>query len=236
MSAAGAWPGALSAASASLKDQWMRSGLLRVGTWGVIVILVIEALMTLRQRTDALEAQAAELATSLSAHQSLLRQSGWANRKLEAQRQLQTLETMTWQAADAALVQAGLLDWARATAARSGLNVREAVASRQIQAAGAGGLDASVAQPGQSPSGPIGSVSQGVDGAALQRDGFGLWRLRLNLEYKRAPLLVFLQELYAHPKVVVVERLAMRLGSPGSTVEIELRAVSSTGGASGSRP
>lgn len=222
MSKVSEWAGALTAASASWKDQWHRSSVLRVGAWVVLVIVASEGLLALRQRTQALQAEATQLHAVVLAQRTAQRESGWGARKLESQRHVQTLESMLWQAPDAALLQAGLADWVRATATRSGLNVREISAQRQVVSASG--------VPG------VASPAQDVDIAALQKEGFTVWRVRLNVEFKRAPLLVFLQELYTHPKVVVVDRLALRLAVSGSLAEMDLRAISKTDEPGGQKP
>ncbi len=230
MSTVGVRVAALRAALPVLREQWGRSGVIRLGTLAVCVLLAGEGLLTLREATQRLRAQTAELAATLSGHQALLRQSGWAARKLESQRQLQALETMTWQASDGALLQAGLIDWVRATALRSGISVREAVASRQVSATGAAAAEASPSQPAPSAVSGGSPLLDRIDLVALQRDGYDMWRVRVNVEFKRAPLLVFLQELYAHPKVAVVERLNLRLAPTGSLAEVEFRVISAPSG------
>lgn len=201
----------------ALRLQWARSRILRFGVSAAVLIVAVEGLLQWRAHTEQLRSQATDLALAMSSERGLLRQAEWPARKIEAERQLRAVRSMVWQASDPALAQAGMLDWLRATATTSGLNVREAQATRQV------GLGTGAAT----------GAGASNDDAGLQRDGYVVWRVRMSLEFKRAALLVFLQELSAYPKVFVVERLQMRPGTPGAVVELELRAVSGT---EGSRP
>jgi hypothetical protein len=121
---------------------------------------------------------------------------------------------MLWTEADAGLAEAAFQDWVRATASKAGLRLRElslaASAAALAPAAGASG-----------PASPSGSA------------GARPLRLRMVVEWSRVEALAFLAEVGRSERVVVVERLQWRSGTPGSTAEIDLRALTSAPAAPG---
>ena len=185
-----------------LRAQLQGNARLRWGAWLIIGIVWVYALLV---AGDAVRAER-ERATALAEQVDRLRPpkgaDPWPQRADDARQQLAALQSMLWQggvdggSGDIGLAEAGFQDWVRATAAKSGVRLREMSLARSTVAAGAAASPASGAQ--------------GI-------------RLRLNLEWSHVELMAFLAEIGRHERVIVVERLLLRPASPLGSAEIDLR-------------
>ena len=211
-----------------LAEQWRRSRLLRLFTLLALVILIVEGLLRLGSFSSGLAERARELQASNRIAELQLRDTAWATRLTQAQRQWQALESMLWQGADDALLQASIQDTLRSMATRSGLTVRELTVSRQLVLSGPGpsgnSVPTTVAAKAASP--------EPWSTAELDRRGIGQWTVRITLEFRRVPLMNFLSEVAAFEKALVTERVDVRVAQTPAAVELQLRALSRHSGGS----
>jgi hypothetical protein len=217
----------------SVSYQWGRSRIARFGVVLAGVILCAEALFRVGAWSATLGDEARELDAANRTAQSLAGDSGWRARTEQAARQSAALEAMLWEASDDALLQASLQDALRAMATRAGLPIRELTVSRQL---------VGQAQPSQAGRGALpdagadlGSPRGSWNTAALESMGVGHWSVRMTLEFKRIPVMMFLNELTAYEKALVIERFEIKLMQAPPTLELELRVLSRATRGSSSR-
>ena len=191
---------------AELRSQWQVNTRLRVGTWVIVAIIWVYALLLAGDAVEGLRKNSLAIADEIDRLRPLTRGNPWPGRVDEARQQITALQAMAWAevgAGDIGLVEAALQDWVRATAAKAGLRVRELVLSRASAVAGDAN-PAAGARPARAAGGqPV--------------------RLRLSVEWGRAELLAFLAEVGRSERVVVVDRLVLRPAATPAGAEIDLR-------------
>lgn len=193
---------------AELRSQWQVSTRLRVGAWLIIAILWIYALLVASEAVVSLRKDSASVASEIERLKPLTRANPWPARVDDARQQLAALRTMAWaegEGGDLGLTEAALQDWVRATAAKSGLRLRDMTLSRAAGLAvdGTGASSSNAAVPG---------VQRGQ-----------AVKLRMTADWGRSELVVFLAELGRSERVVVVERLLLRPAAAPPSAEIDLR-------------
>ena len=199
---------ALKAAWGELRAQLQGNPRLRWGGWLILGIVWMYALLVAGDAVRAERERAAALVEQVERLRPAKGSNPWPQRAEDARQQVAALRSQLWSegvegaegaAADIGLAEAGLQDWVRATAARSGLRLREMALARAPTAA-----DTVAARAATTPLVlPI--------------------RLRLSLEWTQAELMAFLSEIGRHERVIVVERLQLRPAVPLGSAEIELR-------------
>jgi hypothetical protein len=207
-----------------LSEQWARSRFVRVGALLGCLILCAEALVRMGVWSSELSDRARELTASNRSEQVLLREVNWASRKDQAARQWAALESMLWEAPDNALVQASIQDALRGMSNRAGLPIRELSVSQQVP----GKVRPSPVDRGAPlESGALpGAPGEVWSTARLDALGVGHWSVRMTLEFRRVPVMSFLNELAAYERALVVERLEIKIAQTPAVVELELRAFS----------
>ncbi len=204
-----------SVAWADVRSQWQGSLRLRVGVWVVIGICWLYGLLVSGDGIDAWRQAAVSTQAEIDRLKPLTKTQVWPAREADAQSALTTLRALQWGddagavggRADPALMEAALQDWARGTAAKAGLRIRDLTVARVAATGGAG----AAVNSGVAASGEV------LTPAVL--------RLRLTAELGRTELLLFLAEAARHERVLLVERLLVKPALPVGTVEIDLRAV-----------
>jgi hypothetical protein len=182
---------------AEVAAQLMTQARLRVGLIAIIAILWVYGLLVAGDQAVAIGASTKLLREEVARVQPLAKERGWAERAEDARRQLTAVQGMQWVESDLGLVEARFQDWLRATAAKSGLSVRDLVLTRALNAAPAAAASAPVAGP-------------------------QVIRARLVVDHNRLALLAFLSEVGRNERVIVVDRLLMRLAAQPSIAELEL--------------
>lgn len=185
-----------------LRAQLQGNARLRLGAWLILGIVWIYGLLVVGDVVTAQAQRAAALVEEVERLRTPTGANPWPARIDEARQHLAALHSMQWAeggAGDLGLAEAALQDWARGTALKAGVRVREMSLSRSAEAAKG---------PGAAPS-PT-AAAQAI-------------KLRMNLEWSAAELTAFLAEIGRYERVVVVERLLLRPATPGGTVEIDLR-------------
>lgn len=220
-----------------LQRQWRSSLVLRVGVGAIVLIFAVEASHQVGMAASRLNERAAALVQENLLLERQLSKEPWNERLDEAKRHLQAAQSLVWSAPDESLVQASLQDRLRSLAAGAGLDVREVVVVRQVPERPATASPAPAAAPNAPATVPPEDNQQVPLAARLEADGVQVWRLRLTAGFTKTTLVNFLNELSIQEKLLVTEQLRIRTGGSGSTLEIELRALSrpSVAGRSASR-
>lgn len=191
--------------------QWESSLILRVGMLAVLLLLAYGALAQLGDWRERLAAEAQDLDQGNAELAARLKQSDWAQRRKEADDQLQAVRSMVWQAADEASAQAMVQDWLRSAVAKADIKVRELEVGRQTEANA--GSEANLA----TAAGANAKASGGLD------PQFKVLRVRMTLDMQRLQLMMLLTQLAANDKVFAVERVQFRLVAQPATAVIDLR-------------
>lgn len=196
-----------SAALTDLRSQWQVKPRLRVGLWLIAGIAWAYALLVLGDVATATRSASVVLAEEIDRLRPLIRANPWPARVDESRRHLAALRSMQWAetAGDIGLAEAALQDWARGTAGKAGLRVREMTLARAA------------------PSAP-GLVTLATAPASLRPQAQAV-KLRMSVELGRHELVAFLAEVGRYERVVVVDRLLLRPAVPVGSAEIDLRAL-----------
>lgn len=176
-----------------------QSARLRLGLLVVAAILWLWALLVLGDMAQAWRESAEQLQDKAAALRPVLKERIWLERAEDSSQQLQAVRTQLWTDPDLAVTEANLQDWLRGTAQKAGLTVRDLNVNR-------GTLD--------KPS------------AALQ--GLTPVTAHLVLDYNRLPMLAYLAELARREPLLMVDRLALRLGAQPVLAELDVRVLAAT--------
>ena len=168
---------------------------LRMGLLAIVTLLAVYGLMAAADGVEGVRKDSAELRSELERLAPLARERAWPERADEARRQREALDGMLWVGNDAALVEADLQDWLRATAAKWGVSIRELELVR-------------------------GEVTPRAASAAAP---VRLMRVRLATDLKTVSMLGFLSELGQSERLVLVDRLVLRPAAQPALAELELR-------------
>ncbi len=176
-----------------------QSARLRLGLLMVMAILWLWALLVLGDMAQAWRESAEQLQDKAAALRPVLKERIWLERAEDSSEQLQAVRTQLWSDPDLAVTEANLQDWLRGTAQKAGLTVRDLNVTR-------GSLE--------KPSAPL----QGLTPVTA----------RLVLDYNRLPMLAYLAELARREPLLLVDRLALRLGAQPVLAELDVRVLAAT--------
>jgi hypothetical protein len=189
-----------------LRSQWQVNTRLRIGGAVIVGVLWIYALMVAADAMAAWRKGSESVAAEIDRLQPLVRANPWPARADDARQQLAALQSMVWtegEGGDLGLIEAALQDWTRATAAKSGLRLREMTLSRAT--------------------GPAADAASAGNGTAAPTLPGQVVKLRITADWGRSELVAFLAELGRSERVVVVERLLLRPAATPPSAEIDLR-------------
>lgn len=176
-----------------------QSARLRLGLVVVVAILWLWGLLVLGDQAQLWRESAGQLQDKALALRPVLKERIWLERAEDSSQQLQAVRAQLWSDPDLAVSEANLLDWLRGTAQKAGLTVRDLTVNR-------GGLDKPT--------------------PALQ--GLTPVTARLVVDYNRLPMLGYLAELARREPLVMVDRLALRLGAQPVLAELDVRILAAT--------
>ena len=199
--------GSLLSAWADLRYQWQVNTRLRAGVWVIVGILWIYGLLLVGDAVVNAQKASAMLVAEIDRLRPLTRANPWPARVDEARERLTVLGGMGWaegDTGDLGLTEAAFQDWTRSTATKAGLRLREISLTRAGPASGEG------------------SGAAGPSVAARPGTGQTV-KLRLTADWGRTEMVSFLAELGRSERVIVVDRLMLRLSATPPLVEIDLR-------------
>lgn len=180
------------------RAQWAASRLLRAGLWTIVGMLWLWGLLALGDVESAWRAQTRLVRDDVQRTRVLARERQWPQRADDVRQLLDNLRARLWPEAERGLAEAAVQDFVRATAAKTGLPLRDLALVR-----------------GPAPG------TGAADGADAARQPL---RLRVAAELDRAAMTGFFAELSRHERAVAVERMVMRPTTQPPLLEIELRA------------
>ncbi|MBT9500744.1 MAG: hypothetical protein IV092_05835 [Burkholderiaceae bacterium] len=186
----------LHAAWLELRAQWTANARLRMGGMVMVAIVWVYGLLLGSDQADAWRIAAEGLRGEISRVQPLAKEQGWPQRAEDARQQLAAIRAMLWTETELGLVEARFQDWLRSTAVKSGLVVRDIAVLRAVPTSPTEGITAT---PGPQ-----------------------VIKARVVFDQNRVSLVGFLAELGRSEKVVVVDRMALRLSSQPALVEMDL--------------
>lgn len=104
-----------------LTDQWKSSLILRLGTLGIIVVLVLNGILDLRQAIDDQIKRQQQLIGQIAKSQRYANDKDWPILAEKTNLTLVELESRLWRSPTAGLAQAALNDWLTGTIKTAGL-------------------------------------------------------------------------------------------------------------------
>jgi hypothetical protein len=200
---------ALTSAWQQASQQVQGNARLRAALWLALGLLWLYALLWTGDWTAARQRAAQDLREQTQRLKPLQQRELWAGRDQDATDALARLRGLSWRAAERGLVEANLQDWLRAVASKSGLALRDLRVLSDL------GLEAGSPTSAATASAP----------ATASASSPTLLRVRMVVEFNRAPAMGLLAELARNEPLVAVERMAIRTTIQPPVMELELRAL-----------
>jgi hypothetical protein len=201
---------ALASAWQQASQQVQGNARLRAALWLVLGLVWLYALLWTGDWTVARQRTAQDLREQTQRLKPLQQRELWAGRDQDAADALARLRGLSWRAAERGLIEANLQDWLRAVASKSGLSLRDLRVLSDL------GLEAGS---------PTGAAPAGATAPTASASSPTLLRVRMVVEFNRAPAMGLLAELARNEPLVAVERMAIRTTIQPPVMELELRAL-----------